>query len=95
MAPTAGKVIIGDTDITKLTARQMDAFRGNQIGVVFQQNHFVASLSVLENLQLAHSLTGGSQSSQRCPELLDRLQIKHKADQNTASLSHRIEVFEK
>ena len=87
MKPSSGSIIIGNEDITKLSGRRMDTFRGNNIGIVFQQNHFIAALSVVDNLLLAQSLSGVPENKKRCLELLDRLNIGSKSNKNTKSLS--------
>lgn len=87
MRPSAGHIYIGDTDITKLDGKRMDQFRGNHIGIIFQQNHFVSALSVIDNLQLAQSLSGNIVNKARCQALLDRLNIGRKATKNTNALS--------
>ena len=87
MSPNAGSIEIGGQDITKLSGRSMDQFRGSNIGVIFQQNHFIAALTVLDNLLLAQSLSGVTESKSRCLALLDRLNIGTKANKNTNSLS--------
>lgn len=51
LKPLTGKVIINDVDIFELSARKLDVFRGQHVGLVFQKNHAVQSLSVFENLQ--------------------------------------------
>jgi len=87
MKPTAGEIWIGDTNITELDGKRMDQFRGNNIGIIFQQNHFVSALSVIDNLQLAQSLSGNIVDKARCQALLDRLNIGRKATKNTTALS--------
>ena len=51
LKPVKGNVLINGTAINTLSAAKLDAFRGQHIGLVFQKNHAVQSLSVLENLQ--------------------------------------------
>ncbi len=87
MKPSHGQISIDDKEITKLSGRRMDIFRGNNIGIVFQQNHFIAALHVLDNLLLAQTLSGNPENKSRCMELLDRLNIGAKAYKNTRSLS--------
>ncbi len=48
--PTTGEIWINDNLISKINNSQMDQFRGEHIGLVFQKNYFIESLSVLENL---------------------------------------------
>ncbi|MEM6684885.1 MAG: ATP-binding cassette domain-containing protein [Bacteroidota bacterium] len=51
LRPVEGNVTINDVDISSLSESKLDAFRGQHIGLVFQKNHAVQSLTVLENLQ--------------------------------------------
>lgn len=87
MQPTSGSIIIDDQDITELSGAAMDRFRGDNIGIIFQKNHFVEALSVIENLTLAQYLAGANQDKSACQNLLDRLNIGRKAHQNIKTLS--------
>jgi len=87
MKPKGGTITIGEQEITKFSGRKMDIFRGNNIGIIFQQNHFISALTVLDNLLLAQSLAGNAENKSRCMSLLDRLNIGDKARKNTNSLS--------
>lgn len=51
LKPVGGNVFIDGIDISSLSANKLDTFRGKNIGLVFQKNHAVQSLSVFENLQ--------------------------------------------
>ncbi|MFO0971675.1 MAG: ABC transporter ATP-binding protein [Candidatus Saccharimonadales bacterium] len=57
-APTSGTVYIGGTDLYELSADRRARFRGSNIGMVYQDNHWVSSLSVAENVALPLLLTG-------------------------------------
>lgn len=46
-----GKVIIKSTTLKNLSNNELDRFRGENIGLVFQKNYAVQSLNVFENLQ--------------------------------------------
>lgn len=82
-----GSVLIGGTEINRLTGAQTDHFRGRNIGIVFQQNHFVDSLNVIENIILAQSLAGHRTDKSKAQRLLDRLNIGNKAGQSVKNLS--------
>ena len=56
--PTKGSVIIGDQDLYALDADQRAHFRARSIGLVHQQNYWVNSLSVVENVAMPLYLTG-------------------------------------
>ena len=87
----SGNIKIGGVDVSVLGDREMDKFRGANIGVVFQQAHFVQSLSVSENLALPSLMTKDKISSEelysRISELLERLGLSHKADSSPKELS--------
>ena len=82
-----GSVNIAGTEINKLSDAGLDTFRGQNIGIIFQQNHFVDALTVLENVVLAQSLAGKKTDKKAAKQLLDRLNIGHKADKNVRDLS--------
>ncbi|MEM9819569.1 MAG: ATP-binding cassette domain-containing protein [Bacteroidota bacterium] len=82
-----GEVIVAGKDLKKLGAGQLDRFRGQHIGIIFQQSHFVRALRVKENLALAQSLAGRPTDVRRIQQLLERLNIGHKLNARTDSLS--------
>lgn len=82
-----GEIRIGDQVINRLSGKKMDKFRGKNIGIIFQNNHFVQSLNVLENLLLARSLAGMSADKKLCLQWLERMNIGHKANSHVQFLS--------
>ncbi|MEM7104722.1 MAG: ATP-binding cassette domain-containing protein [Bacteroidota bacterium] len=48
--PTNGQVLINGDSISDLPPSKMDRFRGQHIGIVYQQSYFIESLSILDNL---------------------------------------------
>jgi len=82
-----GEVNIDGQDIMKLSSRNLDKFRGDNIGIIFQKNHFIASLSVLDNLTSAQYFGGKPEVKSRCIELLNRLNIGDKKDASIKTLS--------
>jgi putative ABC transport system ATP-binding protein len=85
--PTKGEVRIDEVAINRLPAAKLDTFRGQNIGIIFQQAHFVRSLSVLENLKLAQQLAGLRPNRARIVEVLERLNLGHKINASTKALS--------
>lgn len=82
-----GAVLIDDMEVNKLSGSAADKFRGKNIGIIFQQNHFVDALTVIENVMLAQSLAGRSTDKSEAKLLLDRLNIGDKANQSIKNLS--------
>ncbi len=87
LSPKKGKVVVGDTDITKLSEHAKDLFRGQNIGIIFQNTHFIRSLNVQENLMLAQKLANLKIDKDRIQHLLDRLNVGHKIKSSTDQLS--------
>jgi len=87
LTPKEGQVSVGDTNISQLSGAKLDQFRGKNIGIIFQKSHFVRSLTVGENLALAQQLAGEKTDKSRIQHLLNRLNIGHKFNSKTSSLS--------
>lgn len=87
LQPSSGNIKINYTDITRLSATALDRFRGKNIGIVFQQSHFVQALSVIENLLLAQQLAGCKKDEQLIRQYLTQLQILDKLNSKTNQLS--------
>ena len=82
----SGSINLYGQDIGKLTQYELDRFRGQNIGIVFQKPHFVNSLTVKENLQLAQYL-GNKVSQGRIDDILSSLNILDKKNKNPKKLS--------
>lgn len=87
LKPESGIIYIDETDIAALPAGALDKFRGQKTGIIFQQSHFVASLSVMENLLLASYLAGIKPNKSRAKELLTQLNIAEQANKKPSQLS--------
>jgi ABC-type lipoprotein export system ATPase subunit len=87
LRPQKGSIIIANTDITHLSPSKLDAFRGQKIGIVFQKPHFIAALTVEENLVLAQKLSGVKTDKNRMRAYLERLGVAHKTHAKTTDLS--------
>ncbi|MEM6261431.1 MAG: ATP-binding cassette domain-containing protein [Bacteroidota bacterium] len=82
-----GEVHIGGYSLKKLKGQTLDQFRGANVGLIFQQPHFIRSLTVAENLLLAQQLAGNSPSKKRVQTLLGRLGIGEYANRLPRFLS--------
>lgn len=82
----SGSINLYGQDISKLTQHQIDKFRGQNIGIVFQKPHFVNSLTVKENLQLAQYL-GNKKDQNRIIDILSSLDILDKENNKPKELS--------
>ena len=87
MKSRSGSVLVNDLEIGTLSGPALDRFRGQHIGLVFQQPHFVQSLTVVENLKLAQRLARQPVSASKAEEILNQLGIFDKKDKKTDQLS--------
>ena len=87
LSPKSGQINLGDTRMDQLSSQQLDKFRGENIGIIFQSAHFVNSLNVIDNLILPHYLTGRSVDREKAMTILKRLNLGHKALSRTNNLS--------
>jgi len=87
LQPTTGEIVINGTNVVSLSESKNDTFRGQNIGVVFQKSHFISSLTVLENLEMASWLALGMKNTTRAIKLLEQLDISKQANKLTSQLS--------
>ena len=84
--PTAGEVRVAGVDISRLTKPELNRFRAEQVGFIFQQFHLIPYLTALENVLLAqyfHSLTDYDQAL----GMLSRVGMSHRAHHLPSQLS--------
>src|SRR5262245_19503527 len=56
---TSGHVFIGDTDLGRLSDKQLTLLRRTKVGFVFQSFNLVPTLTALENIRVPMTLAGG------------------------------------
>lgn len=87
LLPKSGNVELNGTHYKKLSAKDLDQFRGKHIGMIFQRPHFVRNISVLDNLMLSLFLSKNKQDKQRAIQLLDRVGLADKYNSMPDELS--------
>ena len=55
---TAGHILVGDKDITKLKGNKLNQFRREELGFIFQDFNLLDTLTAYENIALALSING-------------------------------------
>jgi len=83
---SSGSIKLFEKELSDLSSHQLDRFRKNNIGIVFQRPHFVNSLTVKENLQLAQYIAN-KKDNNRIENILINLNIFDKSDKKTNQLS--------
>lgn len=82
--PTSGTIKVGDQDISTLSEEQAAAFRNHSLGFIFQQQHLLPQLTVLENV-LVPRLSGdwqepATETEQRARQLLEKVGLGQRLD---------------
>ena len=83
---SSGSIKLFEKELSELSSHQLDRFRKNNIGIVFQRPHFVNSLTVKENLELAQYIAN-KKDSNRIENIIKNLNILNKSDKKTNQLS--------
>ena len=74
LRPKKGEVWIGSQNTSKLSSAKMDAFRGKNIGLVYQRSYFIESLTLMDNLLISPYAPGKDEVAKVARELgIDRL----------------------
>ncbi|NNE30426.1 MAG: ATP-binding cassette domain-containing protein [Saprospiraceae bacterium] len=82
-----GDLVIDGKNLGDLSNSELDKYRGQKIGIVFQKAHFVESITVMDNLLLSQKLAGQTLNRSRCDEMLSHLGLEQKATKLPGQLS--------
>ena len=87
--PTSGKVIIDNTDLSRLKSKERIDFRLRNIGFVFQAYNLIPVLTAKENVEFIMELQGVSRKERetRALELLEKVGLKDRANNRPSELS--------
>ncbi|MHC1586749.1 MAG: ABC transporter ATP-binding protein [Candidatus Hecatellaceae archaeon] len=87
--PQAGKIYVDGVEISSMPEGKLAEFRRKRLGVVFQTNNLIPSLTVFENVELPLALNGiaKSERKRRVEEVLKAFWISNYADRKVSTLS--------
>ncbi|HVC20629.1 MAG TPA: ABC transporter ATP-binding protein [Vicinamibacterales bacterium] len=86
-APTAGRILIDGTEITRLGEDALARLRSDKIGFVFQFFHLIPSLTALENVSVALEIAGAARASQRAAQRLAEVGLTDRGHHYPSQLS--------
>jgi len=87
LSPVAGEITVNGQLLGAMRGSALDAFRGRNIGMIYQTLHMVSALTVLENVLLPQYAAGVAQDRGKAIGLLERLGIADKKDDKPETLS--------
>lgn len=87
--PTKGSVVFKGQNLNTLNADKRAKFRALNLGMVYQTNYWVSSLTVLDNVSMPLYLSGFTQRDARphAIEALKKVRVEHLAKQRPGVLS--------
>ena len=87
--PDGGKVLYDGQDITRMSEKEISAFRNRHIGFVFQFHQLLPEFTALENITIPMLIAGQGmrQANARAKELLQMLGLADRADHKPSELS--------
>ncbi|MFQ5886640.1 MAG: ABC transporter ATP-binding protein [Anaerolineae bacterium] len=84
--PTSGQVVVKGEDLSSI--RDLDAFRAQEVGFVFQLHNLIPTLTALENVEIPmHGQVRAGQRRKRTQELLNLVGLIDRASHLPSQLS--------
>ena len=85
--PTAGSVRVAGVDLGALDEDGLARFRRDNVGIVFQSFHLIATMTALENVAIPLELSGRRDAFDKAAEKLDAVGLGARLDHYPAQLS--------
>lgn len=86
-ALTSGKVFIGDTDLSKLSDKEITKLRREKVGFIFQSFNLIPTLDAYENITLPLSLGKSKGDQQWIQHVIDTISLKDRLEHRPSELS--------
>ncbi|MBN2474389.1 MAG: ABC transporter ATP-binding protein [Pirellulales bacterium] len=96
--PSAGTILLGTDDVSRLTDDELSEIRASRIGFVFQSYNLIPQLTVLENIEvpLYYQKRLSSSDRHRSQELADMVglgdRLKHRPTQLSGGQQQRVAI---
>ena len=87
LKPSHGEVVILGKSIYQLNPKDLDHFRGMEIGIVFKNAQLIESLTVFENVQIAQGFAGNKTDYEEIENILNRLGLREQQNKYPRQLS--------
>ena len=85
----SGDIISGNQNLRELSDKELDKYRKNQVGFVFQSFNLISHLSILDNVTLSLTLSnvGEKEKVARATKILERVGLKEHLKKKPTQLS--------
>ncbi|MFE6615244.1 ABC transporter ATP-binding protein [Amycolatopsis sp. NPDC057786] len=85
--PSSGRVLLGDTELSRLREKALTELRRTRIGFIFQAYNLLPSLNVLQNITLPTRLAGTKPDPQWLREIVEGVGIAKRLEHRPSELS--------
>jgi putative ABC transport system ATP-binding protein len=84
---TAGRVVLGDIDITAVSEKELTVVRRDKIGFVFQSYNLIPTLNAIENITLPLALAGRKPDKAWLDRVIDTVGLRDRLTHRPSELS--------
>jgi len=84
---TAGRVVLGDIDITAVSEKELTVVRRDKIGFVFQSYNLIPTLNAIENITLPLALAGRKPDKQWLDRVISTVGLADRLNHRPSELS--------
>jgi putative ABC transport system ATP-binding protein len=84
---TAGRVLLGDIDITAVSEKELTIVRRDKIGFVFQSYNLIPTLNAIENITLPLALAGRKPDKQWLDRVISTVGLADRLNHRPSELS--------
>lgn len=84
---TSGSIIIDEEDITKFNKKEIENYRNNYVGFIFQEYNLIDEFTVYENIALVYKLKKEKVNEEEIKELLEKFGLTEKINKRCDELS--------
>ncbi|GAA0958964.1 ABC transporter ATP-binding protein [Actinocorallia libanotica] len=85
--PTSGRVLLGGTDLSRMSEKQLTELRRDRVGFVFQAFNLVGALTVEQNILLPSRLSGRKPDPAWVAEVVERVGLVRRLRHRPSELS--------
>jgi putative ABC transport system ATP-binding protein len=84
---TAGRVMVGDADLTRLDDKRLTQLRRDKIGFIFQAYNLIPTLNALENITLPLDIAGRRPDQEWLDTVIDTVGLRDRLSHRPSELS--------
>ncbi|MFN3345195.1 MAG: ABC transporter ATP-binding protein [Chloroherpetonaceae bacterium] len=87
--PTSGEIVVGGKVVSKMTPKQLAAYRRSAVGMIFQSFNLIPNMTALDNVALPLFFDGVPEKTRlaRAAQLLEMVGLSHRATHRPTELS--------